>query len=112
MDILIDNGDGPKCGECPLHPILCSGQCANHNEDDVMKEKRGTTIESTGCFECVFYESRCACRCSDGPDWESVYKAWRNGGFAIGCPLKQMQCAHSKGMTEHCIPCGRVHSAG
>jgi len=53
-----------------------------------MKEKRGIYVESEGCFSCSFYESRVACHCENGPGWEAVYKAWRNGGFAVGCPMQ------------------------
>lgn len=51
--------------------------------------KREICIESTGCFSCIFYESHEKCRLQNGPDWKAVYIAWRNGGFAIGCPMKE-----------------------
>jgi hypothetical protein len=52
------------------------------------KERRGIYVESEGCFDCIFYESRDKCRLRDGPEWNEVYMAWRNGGFAVGCTLK------------------------
>lgn len=51
------------------------------------KEKRVAYIESTGCFECLFYSSRDPCTLPGGPQWKDVYAAWREGGFALGCPL-------------------------
>jgi len=51
-------------------------------------EIRGIYVESDGCFGCLFYESREKCQLPDGPGWDKIYIAWRNGGFAAGCPLK------------------------
>lgn len=52
------------------------------------EEKRGIYIESKGCFGCQFYSSYDPCTLPNGPDWEEVVKAWRNGGFANGCSLR------------------------
>jgi hypothetical protein len=49
--------------------------------------KLGVYVESTGCFKCQFYSSHDPCTLSGGPAWKEVYTAWREGGFAIGCPL-------------------------